>query len=138
MELLGIRLFNFVNFENMKLYSLPILNKILRYRKKIKALKTTKLILFPRRILSCKPDATHLRGHDQSNHLVTLIAAALNWSRNVMKGGVLLQHRWSAQRWADGINLWPNAVLAFNHLFGELTVCLGFVRILINIVEKCF
>ena len=90
MELLGIRLFNFVNFENvhhMKLYSLPIPNKILRYRKKIKALKTTKLILFPRRILSCKPDATHLSGHDQNNHLVTLIAAALNWSRNVMKGG---------------------------------------------------
>ena len=76
----------------------------------------------------------HLRRHDQSNHLVTSIAAALKCPGNAMirgggGGGGHLQHRWSAQRWADGINLWPNAVLAFNHLLGELTVYLGFVRI---------
>ena len=29
--------------------------------------------------------------------------------------GILLQHRLSAQRWVDGINMWPNAVLALNH-----------------------
>ena len=51
------------------------------------------------------------------------------------------QHRWSAQRWADGINLWPNAVLAFNHPLGQYTQCLGYSRILINIaiyIKKCF
>ena len=38
-----------------------------------------------------------------------------------MIGGVPPQHRWSAQRWADGINLGPNAVLAFNHPLGQYT-----------------
>ena len=33
-------------------------------------------------------------------------------------GEVNLQHRLSAIRWADDINLWPNAVLTFNHPFG--------------------
>ena len=36
----------------------------------------------------------------------------------------------SAQRWADGINSWPNVVLAFNH------VCLGYSWILINVDKK--
>ena len=62
--------------------------------------------------------------------LVSLIAASINWSGNAMFGwggvGGPLQHRLSAQRWADGIKLWPNAVLAFNNPLGELTVCLGF------------
>ena len=56
-----------------------------------------------------------------------------------MVGRVPPQHRWSAQRWADGINLWPNAVLAFYHPLGQYT--LGYSRILINIViyiKKCF
>ena len=65
----------------------------------------------------------HLRGHDQSNHLVASIAAALNTSLIGVGtrclegggGGFPPQHRWSAQPWADGINLWHNAVLAFNH-----------------------
>ena len=48
--------------------------------------------------------------------------------------GVPLQHRLSAQRWADGVNLWPNAVLALTHPLGEQTVCLGFSRI----VKKVF
>ena len=50
-----------------------------------------------------------------------------------MIGGVPTQHRWSAQRWANGINLWPNAVLAFNHALGQYTVCLGYCWILINV-----
>ena len=52
--------------------------------------------------------------------------------------GASLQHRFSAQHWADGINLWLNAVLALNHPLGEQTVCLGFSRIVINIVKICF
>ena len=55
--------------------------------------------------------------------------------------GVPPQHRWSAQRWADGISLWPNAVLALNRPLGQYTQCLGYSRILINIViyiKKCF
>ena len=58
---------------------------------------------------------------DQSNHLIASIAAALNLSGNAIigGGGVPPQHRWSAQRWADDINLWPNAVLAFNHTLGQ-------------------
>ena len=53
---------------------------------------------------------------------------------NAMVDRVPPQHRWSAQRWADGINLWRNAVLAFNHPLGQYIQCLGFSRILINIV----
>ena len=49
---------NFGIFEKiiyMKLYSLLISNKILKYKKtNVKTLKNTKLDLFPRRILSCK------------------------------------------------------------------------------------
>ena len=58
--------------------------------------------------------------HDQRNHMVTSIAAALNWSGNAMiggrgeGGGAHPQHRLSAQRWADGTNMWPNAVGIFN------------------------
>ena len=56
----------------------------------------------------------HLRRHDQSNHIITSIAAAaLNCSGKAMiwvGGGGPLQHRLSAQRWADSINMWPNAL----------------------------
>ena len=51
-------------------------------------------------------------------------------------GGVPPQHRWSAQRWADGINLGSNAVLAFNHPLGQYTVCLGYSWIHINVAKK--
>ena len=51
-------------------------------------------------------------------------------------GGGTPQHRWSAQRWADGINLWPNAELAFNHPSGQYTVCLGYSWILINVDKQ--
>ena len=95
-----MEMFNSVNFENliyMNLYSLLISNKIRIYIKmnNVKALKNMKLTLFPRRILSCKQDCLHirpqntdrLRRHDQSSHLVTSIAAALNWSGNAIIGG---------------------------------------------------
>ena len=56
--LLGMRIFNFVNFENLfyiKPYHLLILNKIQKCKKNnVAALKKTKQALFPRRILSCK------------------------------------------------------------------------------------
>ena len=81
--------------------------------------------------------AALLRLHDQSKHLVTSIAG-LNCPGNEMIRGVHLQHQWSDRRWANDINFWPNAVVALDHLLGELIVCLGFVRILLNIVRKCF
>ena len=59
--------------------------------------------------------------------LVTSMAAALNWSGKLF-----------SQRWANGINLWPNAVLALNHPLDEHTVCSEFSWILINIAKKCF
>ena len=52
--------------------------------------------------------------------------------------GVPPQHRLSAQSWADGINLWSNAVLAVNHPLGEQTVCMGFSWIPINIAKNCY
>ena len=49
--------------------------------------------------------------------------------------GVPLQHRLSAQRWADGINMWINSMLTFNHPLGVQIVCLGYLWIL-RIVDK--
>ena len=46
-------------------------------------------------------------------------------------GGVPLQHRLSVQRWADRINMWPNAVLAFSYSLG-VNFFGGFVWILRN------
>ena len=102
----------------MKLYILLIVNKIHR-QKKIKAMKLTKLALFPKRILSYV------------------------WERDDRGGGgggVPPQHRWSAQRWANAINLWPNAVLAFNHPLGQHTVCYSLIRIKYSYIYilKCF
>ena len=55
----------------------------------MKALKTAKLVFLPR--LYCHvnkmPPPPHIRRHDQNNHLVTSIAAALNWSGNAMIRG---------------------------------------------------
>ena len=67
------------------------------------------------------------------------IAAALNyrsWERDDQGEGGSPTAPMVCKRWAEGINLGPNSVLAFNHLF--LIVRLGFVRILLNIVKKCF
>ena len=85
-----MRLFNSINFENvlhMKLYRLLVLNKIQKYRyNNFKALKTTELVLFPRRTVYCHVNKMPPM-HNQSNHLATSLAAALNWSGNVMTGG---------------------------------------------------
>ena len=77
-ELLGMRIFNFVNFENlfyMKLYSLLILKKRQKCNKNNgKAPKQVCL----HHIAHQTKDTDHLRRHDQSNHMLTSIAAALN------------------------------------------------------------
>ena len=93
-ELLGIRIVNFVKFEillHLKLYGLLILKKIQKTLKNniLKALKTNKLVLFPIYCLVNKtvPNTHYLRRHDQSNHLVASMAAALNWSGNAVIGG---------------------------------------------------
>ena len=53
-----MRIVNFENLIYIKLYSLLILNEIQKYLKNnVKALKNTKLVLFPKRILSCKQDS---------------------------------------------------------------------------------
>ena len=117
-----MRIFIFENLIYMKIYSLLILNN-LQYRKKnnVKAPKKTKLAICERCILSCEQvcllhtahqisDTDHLGRHDQINHLLTSIAAALNRSGG---GGGPLQHRMSTQRWAVSINMWPNAVGTF-------------------------
>ena len=101
------------------------MNKIQKCKKNnVKALKKTKQALFPRCILSCKQvclqhntiktaNTDPIRRHVQSNHIVTSIAAALNCCGNGLIRGVPPQHRMSAQRWADGINKWPNALGTF-------------------------
>ena len=38
--------------------------------------------------------------------------------RNWGGGRIPLQHLMSAERWANSINMWPNAVLTFNHHSG--------------------
>ena len=43
----------------------------------------------------------------------------------------------SAQRWPDGINIPPNAVLTFNRPLGVQIVCLGFLWIHRNVDKKC-
>ena len=53
-----------------------------------------------------------------------------NWCLKVRACRIRLQHQLSAQRWADGINMWPNAVLTFNHYFGVQIVYWGFIWIL--------
>ena len=52
--------------------------------------------------------------------------------------GDSLHHRLSAQRGADGINIWPSAVLTFNHPLCVQIVCLGFLWILRNIHKMIF
>ena len=48
-----------------------------------------------------------------------------------------LQQQLSYQRWADGTNMWPNAVLTFNHPSGVQIVWV-FLRIDINVDKKIF
>ena len=56
--------------------------------------------------------------------------ADINWCGNVMNEGFPCL---SALRWADGINKWPGAVLAFNHPIGVQIVSLDFLWILKNV-----
>ena len=48
-----------------------------------------------------------------------------------------LHHRLSAQRWGDGMNMWPNTVLTLNHLLGVQIVCLVIARFLEKLIKKC-
>ena len=85
-----------------------------------------------------------LRRHDQSNHIVTSIAAALNFCGNGLIRGVPPQHRMFAQRWADAINMWSNAVGTFKRPLAGVQVytnCLiwvtvGFIIIWIKYILK--
>ena len=54
-------------------------------------------------------------------------AAAINWC---------LWQRLAARRWADGITMWPNAMLTFNHHLGVQIVCLGYLWIHRNVDKK--
>ena len=131
-----MRIYNFVNFENlihMKLYSLLILRKnTKKFKNNFEAQTKTKLGLF--QVLYCHVNTTicvyntlyhilqSLRRWDQSH----MRAVAANWCLKIRTRGKHLQHRLSAQRWADGINKWPNDVGAFNRHLGIQKVCLGF------------
>ena len=53
-------------------------------------------------------------------------------------GGIHLQQRLSAQRWADGIKMWPKTVLAFNHSLCVQIVCLGFLWINLDVDKWSF
>ena len=52
--------------------------------------------------------------------MVTSIAAAINWSVNALIRAVPPHHRLSAQRWADGINMWPIAVETFKRPLADV------------------
>ena len=64
----------------------------------------------------------------------------VNWCVKVRDRGITLHHRLSSQRWADDINMWPNAVLTFNYLSASdvQIVCLGYLWILRNVDENVF
>ena len=51
-------------------------------------------------------------------------------------GGGPLQHRLSAQRWADGINVWPNAVGTFKRPLAGVWVYKKFVWVIIEMLIK--
>ena len=120
-RLRGMRFFHFVNFEYnlyeaISVYSLLILNKIQKLKKRNVKARKNELALFPRHILSCKEAFCkeaflHHTSVDQGG------------------GGGSAQHLSSVQRWADGINMWPNAVGAFKRLLVGVwvykKVCLG-------------
>ena len=65
----------------------------------------------------------------------TLKAATLIVVRNWEIGGGGGE---GSQRWADGINMWPNTVLTFNHPLGVQIICLSFLWILRNVDKKMF
>ena len=77
----------------------------------------------------------HLRRHDQSNHLVTSLAAALNHFGNGLIRGAPPQHPLSDQRWADDINMWPNAVGTFKRPLAGVQVYKKFVWVSIGFIK---
>ena len=83
----------------MKLYSVLVLNNIQKYKKNN--------IEAPRKNETSSISKTYiviLSSQTASNHIITSIAAALNWSeRGLIGGRVPQQYRLSGQRWADGI-----------------------------------
>ena len=131
--------FQFWNLHHIKLYILLILSKIQKHKKNnFKTLKTTKLILFPRCILSCQQSCHNPRRHDQSNHRVASIAAALNTSL------IGLGMRWSGG--GMGSPTAPMVCSSLGRLYqfvakycariqpDQCTLCLGYSWLVINIV----
>ena len=88
--------------------------------KHLKALKKTKLVLFTSRILPYKLCAVYSTLYHKyppsqtAGSKVLQKAPTLIGVRNWGIGGISLQHRLSAQRWADGINMLPDDMLIEN------------------------
>ena len=135
-----MRILNFVNFKKIiyvKIYNQLILSKIQKCKKKCKALKKRNKLYIQDVFCHVKKLAItdHLRRHDQSNHIATLIAAALNCSGNGLIRGVPPQHRLSAQRWADGMNMWPNVVRTFKRPLPGVYVYKKFVWVSVRLIK---
>ena len=77
----------------------------------------------------------HIRRHVQSNHIVTSIAAALNCCGSGLIRGAPPQHRMSAQRCADGIKMWPNAVGTFKRPLAGVQVYKKFVWVTVGFIK---
>ena len=65
-----------------------------------------------------------------------MLDTGVNWCLEVRAWGIRMQNRLYAQRWANGINMWPNAVLTFSHSFGVQIVCLGIFGLLAILIKK--
>ena len=62
-------------------------------------------------------------------------AIATNWCLIVSTWGIHLQHWLSAQRWADGINMWANAVGTFNPPLASVQAYKKFVWVLSRFIQ---
>ena len=139
----GIRIYNFVNFENV-----IDISYIAQKRRNFFSFQdvychVNKLVYIIQHIRPHETTNTdRSRRHDQSNHMVTSIPAALNWSGNAMIGrGAPPQHRLSAQRWADQINIAKccrNIQPSISRSLGIQTIYLGFPRIQRNVDKQYF
>ena len=131
----------------MKLYNPLILNKIQKCKKKnVKAPKKKKQALFPRHIHVSKfvysipqyrRQILNTANRRHVNHIVTSIAAAgpLNCCGNGLIRGVPPQHRISAQRWVDGITMWPNAAGTFQRPLASVYVYQTFVWVKVGFIK---
>ena len=113
----------------MKLYSLIITRNIL------KSSKNSKALLY---IILCAVYNTLYHKYPPSQTVESRVHQKAPTLFGVWEYGILLQHRLSAQRWADGITMWPNAVLTFNNHLGVHIVCLGYLWILRNVDKNVF